>query len=296
MVDGTDVIAAYLQTGMGSTLSIVGNEVGAATTFNRSVQTATVATTQAPVFEGTDSFASVTVTDAPAVSVAAQVSLTSNQANVGVNATLPLDMFAAQTTNTEIGASLFPGAAVAPVSMVAAVAENAVTADVMGNRARNVLTFGGAALSDVAGASVFSGQLNVDPGDMTALVDSTRVGLDIVGGFLGTASVEQNRVASSSVGNSSVNEIGNSLATTLHGSFTPVTAPTQTIGFNGSGDVFTAVGDYVVGNLQNNRGTAVAATTSNTNIGVALRVRGDLPDLAAGRRVGLGQRVWRRRR
>lgn len=281
-VDHTDVIAAYLQTGTGSTVSLIGNEVGAATTFNRSVQTATVATTEAPIFEGSDSFASVTVTDVPAVSVAAQVSLTSNQANVGVNATLPLDMFAAQTTNTEIGASLFPGATT-PVSMAATVAENAVTAEVMGSRARNVLTFGGAALSDVAGASVFSGQLNIDLGDMTALVDSTRVGLDIVGGFLGTASVEQNRVASSSVGNSSVNEIGNSLATALHGSFTPVTAPTQTIGFNGNGDVFTAVGDYVVGNLQNNRGTAVAATTTNTSIGVALTGFGeDLPDLSAG--------------
>lgn len=258
----------------------IGNEVGAATTFNRSVQTATVATTQAPVDEDTDSFASVTVTDVPVGSVAAQVSLTSSQANIGVNATLPLDMFAAQTTNTEIGASLFPGAST-PVSMAATVADNAVTAEVMGNRARNVLTFGGAALSDVAGASVFSHQLNVDPGDMTAEVSGTRVGLDIVGGFLGTASVEQNRVASSSVGNSSVNEIGNSLAIALHGSF--AAAPTQTIGFNGSGDMFTAVGDYVVGNLQDNRGTAVAATTSDTNIGVALTGFGeDLPDLAAG--------------
>ena len=285
-VSGTEVIAAGIGTDSGTTVSIMANQVGASSTFNRAAQTATVATSEATV-GGTPpapSYASVEVTSAPQVSVGAQVSLTSVQANVnlgpiaGVNSTLPITLQpAALTTGTEIGASLFPGAG--PVaSMTATVAGNAVTAGVMGNQASNVLTFGGAALNDVAGASVFAGQTNANPGNMAAVVSDTRVGLEVTGGFLGTASVDQNRVASSSVGNSSVNQIGNTLATALQGSV--AVAPTQTVRLNGGGTVFSAIGDYVVGNLQSNLGTAVAATTQGTEVGVALGGTG--PNLSAG--------------
>ena len=271
-VDNAAIHMTGVESANGSTASVTRNEIAAATTLNRGVQTATASLTQGA---GT-SVAARVMLDTGTVGVGAQLQLTTTQTNEGVNVgTMPFGAgsSAAQVIDSSVRLELL-NSALTPTATTLTLSSNRITASVMGNDATATAVFDTSAANTVDGAAVATVQANVSLGNMAALSDNNDVQMTLGDGvgagnnlaFNGTASVGSNVVASSSVANRSANGLSNAMGT-LSGGFSPATATTPSITVNALSQQI-ATGDFVVFNSQANDAVNASATTRLTEIGV----------------------------